>query len=101
MPYQTKANLIDELGVIKAQISELEQEKAAVEAKLRRLVFGGCSAEGELFRVARIVQQNKRVDWKAIAEKFNPSHQLVAAHTHAGNDKDYFKVTARKAEKAA
>jgi hypothetical protein len=39
--------------------------------------FGGFSFNAKVIEAAPV----DRTDWKTIAERFNPSYQLIAAHT--------------------
>lgn len=89
------AHMIDELGYIKAQIAELETEKKALEAKLRKRLVAGEAAEGDLFRVVRIHQDTTHIDWKNIALRYEPSRQLITSHSKPV-EKDYFKVSSRR-----
>ena len=42
---------------------------------------GESAVEGELFRAAVVESNRTQVDWKAIAQKLEPSRQLITAHT--------------------
>jgi DNA-directed RNA polymerase subunit L len=48
---------------------------------LQEMIEEGEAVEGAMFRAAHAVSDRKTVDWKAVAAKFNPSRQLVNAHT--------------------
>jgi hypothetical protein len=71
--------LVDQLGCIKAQIADLEKQEKAIRAQL--IDTGHGAIEGELFRATVSRSEVERVDWKAVAEKCEPSRQLIAAHT--------------------
>jgi hypothetical protein len=69
----------DLLGMLKAQIAELE---TAAKVEHARLVALGVGAhEGAIFRATVSVADRETVDWKAVAAKLEPSRQLVVAHT--------------------
>ena len=71
--------LADDLGMVRAQIAELKNR----EAKLRATIIeaGERVLEDDLFRATLIEQTRKTIDWKAVAEKLNPTRQLIRAHT--------------------
>jgi hypothetical protein len=75
--------LIDELGAIDAQIKALTKTSDALKASLKAL------GEGEYIGTSYkcLVYGSKGrdiTDWKTIAEQFNPSYQLITAHTIKG-----------------
>jgi hypothetical protein len=75
----TTAELVDELGTVKAEIADLEKREERLRAAL--IAAGVSEAEGTLFRCTVSHGSVERVDWKAVAEKCQPSRQLVVAHT--------------------
>ncbi|MGL4565260.1 MAG: hypothetical protein ACRCVD_08190 [Halioglobus sp.] len=84
-PTHKESNMdnIDKLGLIKAQIAELQEQEKVLAAKVKGELFdaGEDALEGDLFRAAMVVQDRTTVDWKAVAAKLQPSRQLVKAHT--------------------
>lgn len=82
--------VVDELGRIQAQIAELRIR----EKELKGEIFATGDTEGDLFKAAIIEAERRQVDWKAIAQKLNPSHQLVRAHS-VTKTVTSIKVTAR------
>jgi hypothetical protein len=87
--------MVDELGGLKARIADLQAREKQLKATL-----SGCGYEaidGEQYR-ASIAWTDGRIsiDWRAIAEHFNPSRQLVTAHTSTGEAFATIRVTARK-----
>lgn len=70
---------VDRLGVIKAQIAELEKVEAALVAKVKAAGLG--RLEGDLYETNTYAQERTSVNWQAIAEKVGYSPQLKAAHT--------------------
>jgi hypothetical protein len=75
------ANEVDELGVIRSQIADLVQREEELVAIIKRR--GAGAYEGALFRAVVSPYSQVRTNWKAVAEKFEPSRQLIAAHTVA------------------
>lgn len=73
------AEIVDELGPLKAQIADLQEREKALRQALIDADVPEC--DGRLFRgtVSRYVFM--LVDYKTICEKLEPSHQLLAAHT--------------------
>ena len=72
---------IDTIGNLRAQIADLQAEVKAHEAALK--AEGAGYYEGDLFAGTVSEVDGTRVDWKAVAAKLEPSHQLVSAHTKA------------------
>ena len=74
---------IDHIGRLQASIRELEGKLRNSKRELVDLMNkeGIDKASGELFAATLIDKETPRVDWKAVAAKFKPSHQLVTAHT--------------------
>ena len=87
--------LVDRLGYLKAEQSELNGKIKDVQEKLIRM--GVERAEGQLFRVAIFTTVRKVLDMDAVRRKLTP--QFLRAHT---SETEYttVKVSARK-EKAA
>jgi hypothetical protein len=72
-------NDVDNLGIIKGRIADLALQAKIIETRLKD---GGAGVhEGALFRVTVSVADRETVDWKAVAAKLEPSHQLVTAYT--------------------
>lgn len=87
-------DIADELGTLRAEIKVLKDRQAALEQILKDQHVE--SANGDLFHVTISYDvATNRVDWRAIAEKFNPSRQLVTAHTKTSVS-DRVRVTAMK-----
>ncbi|MBM4386063.1 MAG: hypothetical protein FJ091_22210 [Deltaproteobacteria bacterium] len=85
--------VVDELGALKAQIAELTAQAKMIEAGLK--AAGPGRIEGVLYDANVFTQERTLVDWKAVAEKLQPSRQLVTAHTSTV-EVIVIKVTARK-----
>lgn len=85
----------DRLGQIKATIAGMREEQAALEAIL--IEAGKPVVEGTMFRVAiSHCDGRTNIDWQSIAKRFEPSRQLIAAHTSVGAPYDVVRVSARK-----
>ena len=90
------AALVDRLAAIKAQGAALALEETAIKAEL--VASGASVIDGTLHRAAVSHCDGRvTVDWAAVAAKFNPSHQLITAHTSTGAPFDVIRVSARKA----
>ena len=90
----TDAEIADELGALRAEIDELRKASAFLEDLLKHKRV--TEAEGELFRVVISYDvETTRINWRKVAEKLNPSRQLVQAHTSIGIC-DRVQVTAKK-----
>jgi hypothetical protein len=78
------ARAVDELASIRAQIAEL---KAQEETRRLFLIMSGHAAiDGELHRATISTTYKVTIDWKTIAERLNPSTQLITAHTHKADE---------------
>jgi hypothetical protein len=74
------AAFIDEAGALDAEIKQLTKQLDALKAHIKANGagdFGGFSFNAKVIEAAPV----DRTDWKTIAERFNPSYQLIAAHT--------------------
>jgi hypothetical protein len=88
------AAIVDRIAQLKAQISDLTQEENALKAAL---IESGLEAiNGTEHRAAVSWTFRKTTDWRAIAEKFEPSRQLIAAHTATGEPYAAVRLFARK-----
>ena len=84
----------DELGKLRAEIDTLKNSAEFLEGLLKHK--GVTEAEGALFRVRISYDiETKRVSWKDVAAKLNPSRQLVQAHTKVSTS-DRVLVTAKR-----
>tara|TARA_R110000868_G_scaffold114309_6_gene306322 strand:- start:2408 stop:2692 length:285 start_codon:yes stop_codon:yes gene_type:complete len=89
---QTLEQMIDELGAIKAQLSNLESKESKLKATITEMIGVGAH-EGEMFRVSVSVSQRETLDMEAVRNHL--SAQFIRAHT---NSKDVVtvRVSARK-----
>jgi arginyl-tRNA--protein-N-Asp/Glu arginylyltransferase len=86
---------VDALGLLQAQIAELKQKEAAMRAEIE--AAGLRTIEGNLYRVTiSHCDGRATIDWRTIAQKFEPSRQLITAHTTIGNEYTKLTITARK-----
>jgi hypothetical protein len=87
------AGLADELGAVRAQLADLKDREREIRNTL--IEAGVKTLEDNLFRVLVVESMRTMIDWKSIAAKLKPSHQLVTAHTE---DKEVIsiRVSARR-----
>ena len=70
----------DEIGALRGKIKALRDQQTFLEGLLKHK--GVTVAEGEQYRVTiSYAIETRRVDWKAIAAKLEPSRQLTTAYT--------------------
>jgi len=86
---------VDRLAVIKATIAELKTEENNLKQSL--IDSGAAIVDGTLHRAAvSYCDGRTSIDWQSIAAKFNPSRQLITAHTSTGDPFYSVRVSARK-----
>jgi hypothetical protein len=87
--------LVDQYARLKAQSAEIADELAYIKDKL--VEAGVSPIEGETHRASVSLTAGRTViDWKTIAMKFEPSRQLITAHTTKGDDFYTLRISARK-----
>jgi hypothetical protein len=86
-------NTADALGLLNAQIADLQAQAKKLKAGV---IANGDTIEGSLYNATPVFSARDTVNWKAVAEKLEPSRQLVAAHTKHTTVVSV-RVTARKA----
>lgn len=84
---------VDELGEIKAKIAYLKTREDQLKAAL--IESGQSEQDGTMFRATVSFTNRESIDWRAVAEKLEPSRQLITAHT-TYNPCTTVRVTARK-----
>lgn len=85
---------VDELGMLRAQIAELEERAATLRADLESA--GLKHMEGRLYRATMTECAGRAVtDWKTIAQRLNASPQLVRAYTKTTEGHMRLTITAR------
>jgi len=74
---------VDELGVLLAQIKDLEAQAEAIKDNLKDIASAGGPKvfEGALFKSTCIETNRSTVDWKALAAECNIPADAVARHT--------------------
>jgi hypothetical protein len=85
-------SIIDEYGSIDSEIKRLTKQKDALSVQIKQAGAGRFTAS---IYEALVFDVKPRVttDWESIAMKFNPSHQLITAHTKTGEASLSLKVT--------
>lgn len=87
--------LVDRLAAIKAEIARLTTESDNIKDAL--IDSGLTAIDGTLHRAAIVRCEGRTfIDWRAIAERLNPSRQLITAHTTVGDPVVSVRLTARK-----
>lgn len=72
-------DLADRLGELKAAIADLKNSEEHLKELLK--ACGPGAYEGARYRATVSEQDRLVVDWRAVAERLNPSRQLLAAHS--------------------
>lgn len=73
------AAYIDEAGALDSEIKRLTKQLEVIKSRIKEHGagdFGGFAFNAKVLETERIT-----TDWKAIAEKLQPSYQLITAHT--------------------
>lgn len=92
------AALVDQLASVKAQLSDLKALEDQLKAAL--VESGQVAIDGSAHRATvSHCAGRESIDWQAIAARFNPSRQLITAHTSTGAPYDVVRVSARKGGK--
>lgn len=86
---------VDRLAFIKAQIADLQLEEAACK---RVLIESGVSSADSNAHRATVVEcaGKETINWAKIAQHFNPSRQLIRAHTTQSEKYFQIRVYGRK-----
>ena len=80
------ASPVDRLGELRAEIKALQDEAKGIERWLKSeatslRLESPATFDGSLFTATVSTSERVTVDWKAVAAKLSPSHQLKSAHT--------------------
>lgn len=79
------AALVDDLAQTKASIATLQERETQLKEALVQMNGAGV-VESEIYRCTLALVPGREVtDWRAIAERFKPSRQLIVANTTTGN----------------
>lgn len=90
-----QAALVDALAKIKQRIADLKVEEDDLKDAL--IALGEPVLEGTAHRCAvSLCEGRTTIDWQTIARKFEPSRQLIAAHTSQGEAYYNVRLYARK-----
>lgn len=74
------AALTDEIGSIRAEIKRLEALDKELTDQLKEA--GEAKYQGNIYKsTVSAVKETAVTDWKAVAMHFEPSHQLITAHS--------------------
>ena len=77
------AVMVDQLGALDAQIKALTKQADTLKASIK--AHGPERYNGSQFSALVFESEGRTTtDWRAIAEKFEPSRQLITAHTTIG-----------------
>lgn len=87
------AKVVDQLGEVKAKIAHLKTVEDLLKQQL--VESGETEADGSVFRATVIFTNRESIDRRAVAEKLEPSRQLITAHT-SYTPSTTVRVTARK-----
>jgi hypothetical protein len=91
--------LVDKYAALKAQQAEIADELAYIKDKL--VEAGVSPIEGETHRASVSLTSGRvSIDWQSIAMKFEPSRQLITAHTKKSDDFYTIRISARKGVRA-
>ena len=91
---------VDRLAQVKATIATLQDEEAALRAALVAAASGRSVFRGTEHRATVLLCEGKvTTNWRAIAEHFSPSYQLVTAHTTQGEPYTVVRLSAHKTSK--
>jgi len=92
------AGLVDRLAEIKALTADLTAEADTIKEFL--ISSNMPAIDGTLHRATvSLLAGRERIDWETIARRFDPSHQLITAHTSHGDPYHVVRVSARKGGK--
>ena len=91
--------LVDKYAALKARQADIADEIAYIKDQL--VAAGVSPIEGETHRASVSLTSGRTViDWQTIAMRFEPSRQLITAHTSRGQDFYTLRISARKGVRA-
>ena len=91
-------DIVDQLLTLKAQLAELQEKEKMIKDCL--IATGEKTIEGMLARASiSHCDGREKIDWQTIAMRFEPSRQLITAHTTTGAAFHTVRVSARKGGK--
>lgn len=71
--------LIDEAGALDSEVKRLNAQLEAIKTQIK--AHGAGDFGGFTFSAKVSVSERESIDWKSIAQRLEPSRQLIAAHT--------------------
>lgn len=87
--------VVDRLAAVKANIANLQAEKAELEQCL--VDSGRMTVDGQLHRAAIVeVLGRTTTDWKSVAQALAPSQYLIDTYTARGDGYTVVRVSARR-----
>jgi hypothetical protein len=92
---QMMAANVDTLGTLRAVIADLTKKADAIRADLEDAGLDQIDGQHYTASFAQVAGRTL-TDWETIAQRFNPSPQLIRAHTKTGKPSTRLNVTARK-----
>lgn len=93
-PVTTLGAVVDRLGQLRAELADLEQVEKQLKTAL--IESGQDKIIGKLYKAAVIHSPGRiSIDWQTIAERFEPSRQLIAAHTKQGTPFAAVRISSR------
>jgi hypothetical protein len=92
----TPEQAVDKLGVVCAQMAALKAQKDSL--RLMLISSGREVVEGQLYRGTVSEAEVNTTNWKTVAERMGPSHQLVSAHT-TSSKRTQVRVVSRNGKK--
>jgi hypothetical protein len=86
---------VDELGALRSIIADLQTHADQIRTELEDA--GLAAIDGQYYSASFApVKGRTATDWRTIAQRFNPSAQLIRAHTTTGKPSTRLNITARK-----
>ena len=86
---------VDQLAIIKRDISELQAQEEALKVVLASAGFD--EIEGTMHRAAITHDATRKtINWQAVARCFNPSADLIEANTTTSEPFDIVRIGAKK-----
>ena len=93
-PVTTLGAVVDRLGQLRAELADLEQVEKQLKTAL--IESGQDKIIGKLYKAAVIHSPGRiSIDWQTIAERFEPSRQLISAHTKQGTPFAAVRISSR------
>jgi hypothetical protein len=87
-------DIVDTLAQIRAEIAELKNREDIYKAAL--IASGHASVDGTAHRATVTNTPRTVTDWRAVADRLNPSPQLIRAHTTTGAPVPTVRIHGRK-----